>query len=141
MGGMSDLAPAVEVQELIAGISDVAKSYTADTSPNGMATRFQLIGMARQLIAGLMEPGDMMGYHIGNAMELVAVRTLLDLKVLNHIPSEGSIALKELASKSNTEESLTERLLRMAVSVGFVRQLENLDYAHTKFSYAYTLGQ
>ena len=132
------IAPAQDIQALAAAINDVSKGYTADQGPSGMATRFQLIGMAKQLIAGLLEPGDMAGLHLANAMEVVAVRTLLDLKVLHRIPPQGSISLKDLSEATNTEPSLIERLLRMTVSTGFVQQLENLEYAHTKFSLAYT---
>lgn len=134
----SAIASAEDIQGLVASISDVATHYKADPGPNGMEIRLRLINMAKQLMFGLMEPGDAASYHLSNAMEVIAVRTLLDLKIFHSIPPQGSISLKDLAEKTNSEQSLIERLLRMVVCSGFVQQLENLEYAHTKFSLAYT---
>lgn len=39
-------------------------------------------------------------------MELVTIRTLMELKVLHHIPSTGSIPLADLARVTGAQESL-----------------------------------
>lgn len=70
-------------------------------------------------------------------LELVAIRKLLELDVLNKIPSKGSISLSDLAKATKVRESLLERLLRLVVGTGFIDQTADLEYEHTKFSNAY----
>ena len=78
----------------ITSISDVATHYKADPGPSGMEIRLRLINMAKQLMFGLMEPGDAASYHLSNAMEVIAVRTLLDLKIFHSIPPQGSMSVE-----------------------------------------------
>lgn len=84
--------------------------------------------------------------HSLQMAELVCVRSLLGLKVFEHLPeSEGEvIALDTLAEKTGVEGKLLERLLRVLVGTGFVIQKkvdgkdpEEYGYGHSKFSRAY----
>lgn len=72
-------------------------------------------------------------------MEVVAIRTLLDLKAFNAMPETGSISAREIATQIGAQEGLIERLLRIVVATGIVLQLPDLTYQHTKFSKAYTI--
>ncbi|KAK7892548.1 hypothetical protein LTR67_007645 [Exophiala xenobiotica] len=134
-GASSGFPSADEVQQQLKALSDTASSY--DASPEGHGSRMRLIGQAQELIASLTDPSDMGFKQIGQAMELVATRALLHIKAFQHIPSEGSISLSDLAAATKCQEAVLERLLRMLVCTGFVRQLPDGQYAHTKFSRAY----
>ena len=70
-------------------------------------------------------------------VEVVAVRTMLSLGVLEKIPQGGSISLADLSHVTNVQDSLLERMLRMLVGTGFLDQTPNYEYKHTKFSRAY----
>ena len=71
-------------------------------------------------------------------LELPALRTVLELGTLKHIPKEGSINITDLAKAVGSQESLLERMLRLLVGTGFMGQNDDLSYYHTKFSYAYS---
>jgi DNA-binding IclR family transcriptional regulator len=70
-------------------------------------------------------------------MELVAIRTLMHLKALQHIPPTGSTSLTVLSKATGAQDSLLERLLRMCVCTGFLSQPSPGQYSHTKFSMAF----
>ncbi|KIX02109.1 uncharacterized protein Z518_08048 [Rhinocladiella mackenziei CBS 650.93] len=134
---LSDFPSPEELQTQIKKLADAANSYNAAPGPVGLGSRMRMISQAQELIRSLTDPSDMGGVHIAQAMELVAIRTLLHLKAFHSMPPAGSISLTALSQVTGAEEALLERLLRMAVCVGFIRQLENMEYAHTKFSLAY----
>ena len=69
--------------------------------------------------------------------EIVSIRTLMSLGVLEKIPVNGSISLAELQKVTGVQESFLERHLRMVVGTKFLEMNANYDYVHTKFSKAY----
>ncbi|KAL2431624.1 O-methyltransferase gsfC [Exophiala dermatitidis] len=128
-----------EVQKQIKAISEVAATYDPGKAAHDFVGRTKIISRARELIDSLTDPDDLPLVHIGQAMELVALRSLMHMGVFAQIPSQGSISLSSLSQATKAEESLLERLLRVLVCVGFVRQLENGDYAHTRLSRTYAV--
>ncbi|KAL2423234.1 O-methyltransferase gsfC [Exophiala dermatitidis] len=126
-----------EVQKQINAISEAAATYDPGKAAHDFVGRTKIISQARELIDSLTDPDDLPLVHIGQAMELVALRSLMHMGVFAQIPSQGSISLSSLSQATKAEESLLERLLRILVCVGFVRQLENGEYAHTRLSRTY----
>ncbi|KAL2395212.1 O-methyltransferase gsfC [Exophiala dermatitidis] len=126
-----------EVQKQIKAISEAAATYDPGKAAHDFVGRTKIISQARELIDSLTDPDDLPLVHIGQAMELVALRSLMHMGVFAQIPSQGSISLSSLSQATKAEESLLERLLRILVCVGFVRQLENGEYAHTRLSRTY----
>lgn len=57
----------------------------------------------------LMDPGMLVQAHSLQMAELVSVRTLLDLKVFEKFPAEGTITGKELSEKSGVQQALLGR--------------------------------
>ena len=76
-------------------------------------------------------------HHSLNIAEIVAVRTMMEFDVLNAIPMPGSISLADLSAKTQVQESLLERQLRLLVGTGFLDMSDDFEYKHTKFSDAY----
>ncbi|KAJ9609711.1 hypothetical protein H2200_006039 [Cladophialophora chaetospira] len=131
------VATVQQVDEQMSRLVAAAKHYDPALSQDGTACRMRMISQAQELIRSLTNPADMGAVHLAQANELVAVRTLLHVKAFRHIPPDGSISLSALSGAMDVQEALLERLLRMVVCTGFLRQLQNADYAHTKFSLAY----
>ncbi|KAJ4513053.1 hypothetical protein HRR75_004820 [Exophiala dermatitidis] len=128
-----------EVQKQIKAISEAAATYDPGKAAHDFVGRTKIISQARELIDSLTDPDDLPLVHIGQAMDLVALRSLMHIGVFAQIPSQGSISLSSLSQATKAEESLLERLLRILVCVGFVRQLENGEYAHTRLSRTYAV--
>lgn len=131
--------PTDELQAMIKNINDAAQQYTPSAGPDGLSSRTKLIGLAKDLINQLRSPMDMADNHMANAMELVAIRTCLQLKALHAIPFPGSARLVDIAASTGATERLLERFLRMLVCTGFLVSPSLDVYSHTKHSYAYTL--
>ena len=70
-------------------------------------------------------------------LEIVCVRTMMGLGVLQKIPEQGSISLEELCKITGVQESFVDRQLRLLVGTKFLEQTPTYEYTHTKFSRAY----
>ena len=86
-------------------------------------------------------------------MELVALLTVMRMKVLESVPSSGSITLQDLAKAIEAQESMIsvrssqhrrnsretdcsilERLLRLLVAIRFLNQAPDGRYSHFQYS-------
>ncbi|KAK0630863.1 S-adenosyl-L-methionine-dependent methyltransferase [Bombardia bombarda] len=107
-----------------------ALGYADSPDLDGYMSRVQIIAKAKEakakeLVRALVTPDQLPNYHGLNMTELVAIRTFINLKVLEAIPKTGSISLTDLSKATGAQESL----------------LDGGDYKHTKFSLAYLLEQ
>lgn len=78
--------------------------------------------------------------RVTETIEIIVIRTLLYLEVLDAIPAKGSVSLTDIASATSAQPSLLERLLRTVVGTEGLSKTENGDYSHTPESLTYTLG-
>ncbi|KAL3955314.1 hypothetical protein ACCO45_010877 [Purpureocillium lilacinum] len=125
-----------QVDEAIASLADAGRSYSDAPNLAGHASRVEIITRAKKLIRDLVSPDMMPNYHGLNIAELVAIRTLIKLRVFDAIPRPGAISLRDLSRATGVQESLL-------VASGFLDQTQpdGGDYLHTKFSQAYLLDE
>jgi hypothetical protein len=69
-----------------------------------------------------------------------STQTLLELRVIQAIPTLGSINLSDLSAITSTQPSLLRKLLRQAVSSGFLSQNREEEYSHSAASLMHTSG-
>ena len=131
------VAEPAQLEKAITDLSNVSKSYDPSPSGDGFKSRMEVIAKAKEVICMMTDPSDIAMQHVTTMQELVAIRTLLDLKVFQAIPATGTITLSELSKSTGVQESLLERLLRLPVATAFLAQDANLAYYHTKFSAGY----
>ncbi|KAM0433308.1 hypothetical protein ACHAPT_004184 [Fusarium lateritium] len=110
---------------------------------DGYLSRVQILEKARALTNALITPDQKPSYHGLNIAELVAIRTFMRLKVLDAIPSTGSMSLRDLSLATGVQDSLLERMGRVLVASSFLDQTEpdGGKYNHTKSSLAYILDK
>ena len=119
---MQAVATAADVEAQIQRLVDTAKVYDPSLEHGGTAMRMSMVAQAKELVQSLTHPMDMGSVHLSQvgsslfeiasltmslqAMELVAVRTLLHLKAFHNIPTTGSISLEALSAATKTQPSL-----------------------------------
>ncbi|KAL2421756.1 O-methyltransferase gsfC [Exophiala dermatitidis] len=132
-----------ELLSLVTELSKHANTYVPSTEQDAAssASKAALISLTKRIMHQVMDPGMMVQSHSLQMAELVCIRTLLDLKVFEHLPTEHgqTITAKELSERSGVQEALLERLLRPLVASRFITQsYTDGSYGSTKFSQAYT---
>ncbi|ROT36134.1 S-adenosyl-L-methionine-dependent methyltransferase [Sodiomyces alkalinus F11] len=132
-----------EIDQLVTSLNQAAGAYSDGADLDGYLSRVQIIAKARELTRALITPDQMPNYHGLNIAELIAIRAFMRLKVLDAIPTTGSISLGDLSKATGVQESLLERMGRVLVAAGFLDQTEpdGGEYKHTKFSLAYILDK
>ncbi|KAK4455058.1 O-methyltransferase B [Podospora aff. communis PSN243] len=133
----------LEVDALVSELTNISRGYSNTPDLSGYVSRAQIISKAKELVRTLVSPDMTPNYHGLNMAELVAVRTFIQLRVLDAIPKTGSISLQDLSKATGAQESLLERMGRVLVASGFLDQTlpDGGGYKHTKFSLAYLLDQ
>ncbi|KAL1991018.1 hypothetical protein VTN49DRAFT_5522 [Thermomyces lanuginosus] len=113
-----------------------------ETSPDQVsrAERLRLIQSLEKLKLELKDPKEAIFDHLTNFVALANLRALLELKVPESIPLEGSISARDLAGKVGADEALIVRLMRILTVTGIFDLVGPDEYAHTKFSKAYIEG-
>lgn len=95
---------------LASELSQLAASYVPPTGHDAasLAPKMALVTLAKKIIYSLMDPGMMVQAHSLQMAEMVSVRTLLDLKVFEQMPTEEgkTITAKELSEKSGVQQAL-----------------------------------
>ncbi len=101
---------------LVGELSQLASSYvpSAGHDAASLAPKAALINASRKIMYSLMDPGMMVQAHSLQMAELVSVRTLLDLKVFEKFPANGTITGKELSEKSGVQQALLGRIALMS---------------------------
>ena len=134
---MGSIQPEPSLKDLTANLASEAANYDA-TSSSAPASKFQLLSLVRQISTSLMDPGTMVQAHCLQMADLICIRTLLSLKVFEHVPVEGEgVSLNELSEKTGVEDKLLERLLRVVVGTGFVKQDTQGRYGGTEVMKGY----
>ncbi|KAK4936215.1 hypothetical protein LTR10_022862 [Elasticomyces elasticus] len=127
---------------LVSELSALATAYAPSTGHDAasQAPKVALVNLTRKIQQSLMDPAMMVQAHSLQMAEMVSVRTLLDLKVFEKMPTDESerITGKELSEQSGVQQALLERLFRPLVASGFITQSGDGSYGSTKFSQAYT---
>ncbi|EXJ85180.1 hypothetical protein A1O3_05855 [Capronia epimyces CBS 606.96] len=126
---------------LVTELAKLAADYVPPTGHDAasQAPKVALVNLSKKIMYSLMDPGMLVQAHSLQMAEMVSIRTLLDLKVFEKIPTgDGqTITAKELSEKSGVQDTLLERLLRPLVASGFITQSSDGSYGSTKFSQAY----
>jgi hypothetical protein len=135
--GSIDSNDGTELRRLVKELNEAVDKYEDAPSTSSYVNRTDIMGKAKEISRLMMAPGDLAAHHSTNITELWIIRTLRHFDVLNAIPLPGSISLADLAAKTNFQEALLERLLRLVVGTGFLDQTGTYEYKHTKFSDAY----
>ncbi|KAK5654304.1 hypothetical protein OQA88_7482 [Cercophora sp. LCS_1] len=130
-----------QVQDLVAGLSGAAKGYSNTPDLNGYISRVQIIAQAKELIRTLITPDQLPNYHGLNMAELTSIRTFIEHKVLDAIPTTGSISVPDLSAATGVQASLLERMSRILVHTGFLSSPQKSHLSHTPFSLSYLLDQ
>ena len=134
---MGSVQPEPSLKDLTASLALKAASYDS-TASSSMADKMDMLGVIRQISTSLMDPGTMVQAHCLQMADLVCIRTLLSLKVFEHLPVAGEgVTLEELSEKTGVEDKLLERLLRVVVGTGFVKQNSQGRYGGTEVMKGY----
>ena len=134
---MGSVQPEPSLKDLTASLASKAASYDS-TASSSMADKMDMLGVIRQISTSLMDPGTMVQSHCLQMADLVCIRTLLSLKVFEHLPVDGEgVSLEELSEKTGVEDKLLERLLRVVVGTGFVKQNSQGRYGGTEVMKGY----
>lgn len=131
-------SPPSEVQSLAEDVLELSKHYRS--SNGGLGQEPQLVVKAKELITAVQSPIDHAMSLLTTFACAATVRTLMSLKILQAIPTVGSITLTDLEKTTGVQAALTERLLRVVVSYGFIRFNDDRSYSHTRISAGYTCG-
>ncbi|KAL1884641.1 hypothetical protein Plec18167_002233 [Paecilomyces lecythidis] len=124
-----------QCEDILASIKEFEKTDQTDR-----AQRLRLVQSLNKLTHRLKEPKEAIFDHFTNFVETCNLRGLLELRVPENIPREGSISAKELAGKVKADEALIVRLMRIVTVTGIFDMVGPDEYAHTPFSLAYLDG-
>jgi len=125
---------AAEIRELASELSAIAAEYEGS---GDHGRRRQIQDLSKRIWDFTKEPVLEYAYTI---LEVGVIKMLIDYKVFDSIPDEGSISVADLASKANVECSLLERFSDLLVAQGFLASPAPGEVAHTRFSKTYKTG-
>ena len=95
---------------LVSELSALAATYVPPTGHDAasQAPKAALVNLTRKITHSLMDPAMMVQAHSLQMAEMVSVRTLLDLKVFEKMPTDESerITAKELSEQSGVQQAL-----------------------------------
>ncbi|KAI9694040.1 MAG: hypothetical protein M1822_003311 [Bathelium mastoideum] len=94
----------------------------------------RLAEAATRLLQLSTDPTDYLGQLAANHQNLVCLRWLVNLNILEHIPVSGSIAYSDLAAVTNVPESQLKGVARMAIIHGFLSEPQPGLIAHSASS-------
>ena len=124
-----------DLQTWAANLADAAKAYKNASGQESLALRSKMTDTAKHIINAVKEPmetcfehsvqvrippgvpSQLFAYTMQMA-EMGALRMLMELKVFDKIPQQGSISYKELAEDVGAEESLLSKNAREASLLG-----------------------
>ena len=94
----------------------------------------EIVLKAKAFIAAVQSPVDYSMATVGSVMGAAVVRALSHLKAFQAIPTDGATA-EAVANATGSQNSLVERLLRSAASVGFLSyDVPSRVFKHTHLS-------
>lgn len=99
----------------------------------------EIVQKARDFIAVAQGPMDFAMATTTTVIGAAVVRTLVNIEALQAILCPGGATAQQVAQATGAQESLVERLLRNAVSVGFLTyDVQSAAYKHTHLSMPWT---
>lgn len=137
--------PTQNVQDIRASLAtqaselrDLSETYES-REQKLFALEPEIILKAKGFIAAAQTPMDFTWSIIGAAMGAAVIRTLVHVKALQAIPHSGGATVETIAEATSAQQSLVERLLRAAVSIGFLSfDSQTKEFKHTHVSVAWT---
>ncbi|KAI9685960.1 MAG: hypothetical protein M1820_010698 [Bogoriella megaspora] len=96
--------------------------------------RKKIAEAAARLLQLSTDPKEYLEQLASNYQNLVCLRWLVNLNVLEYIPLEESIAYSQLAKLANVPESQLKGVIRMAIINGFLYEPETGMVAHSRSS-------
>lgn len=123
---------------LVAELSEICTHVKPSVELEASAERDQILRKARQIVLAVSSPLHFTWNQMANMYTLMSLRTVMQLGVLQRIPSSGKIPVEGLARQSGIQASLLERLLRVLVATQFIDQDGEGEYSHTRLSRAYS---
>ena len=111
-----------ELQVLARQLAEAAETFDLSAGQEALKSRIEIISKAKQIAALMLAPEEMPMQHSSNVSanigfpaavlnfmqmaELVAIRSLMKMRVLENIPLESSISLQELSKKTGAQDFL-----------------------------------
>jgi hypothetical protein len=111
-----------ELQVLARQLAEAAETFDLSTGQEALKSRIEIISKAKQIATLMLAPEEIPMQHSSNVSanigfpaavlnfmqmaELVAIRSLMKMRVLENIPLESSISLQELSKKTGAQDSL-----------------------------------
>lgn len=127
-----------QLTSLAAELSEACTHFKPSHELEASTERDQILRKARQIMLAVSSPLHFTWTQVANMYALMSLRTLMQLGVLQRIPSSDKIPVEQLARQSGLQASLLERLLRVLVATQFIDQNEEGEYSHTRLSRAYS---
>lgn len=111
-----------ELQVLARQLAEAAETFDLSAGQEALKSRIEIISKAKQIATLMLAPEEMPMQHSSNVSanigfpaavlnfmqmaELVAIRSLMKMRVLENIPLESAISLQELSKKTGAQDSL-----------------------------------
>ncbi|KAF7506348.1 hypothetical protein GJ744_011814 [Endocarpon pusillum] len=138
MNGEDDLAETLEQWSM--NLVEAAKAHRGTSGQQSLLLRSKMSNNAKQIIDAIKDPGETPFEYSIQMAEMGALRMMMELKIFDKIPQQGSISYGDLAASIGAEESLLTRFLWMLVSRGLLKQIGEDQVAHTRLSKTYVDG-
>ncbi|PKY07889.1 S-adenosyl-L-methionine-dependent methyltransferase [Aspergillus campestris IBT 28561] len=107
------------------------------TGRDDYVARNKVADIARELINETTHPSDVAVQYTINMAEMACLRMFQKWKLLDKIPTSGSISYEELSASINADKDLIARMGQMLVATGKLRQPSPSHVAHTRLSTAF----
>lgn len=130
-----------DLARLASELLDLSKTFEP-SQQKLFSTEPEIVVKAKALIATAQTPVDYAFSITSSVMGAAVIRTLVHLKALQAIPSPDGATAASVAQAVTAQPSLIERLLRAAVSIGFLSYDPAFQaFKHTHISIAWTQPQ
>jgi hypothetical protein len=138
---MNVAATRATLESLAAELLDMSKTFEPQDGQL-FSLEPDIVQKARAFIAVAQAPMDFAMATTTSVVGAAVIRTLTHTGALQAIPSPGGASAQQVAQATGAQQSLVERLLRTAVSVGFLTyNTQHGAYEHTHLSAPWALTQ
>ena len=110
------------LQALAGQLAEATKVFDRSAGEEALKSRIEIVSKAKQIATLMLGPEEMVAQHCSSVStnvgfwlrvlnfmqmaELIAIRSLMKMRVLENIPPEGSISLRDLSRKTGAQDSL-----------------------------------
>lgn len=113
-----------------------ANSQALPTDPEFQQLQVRLKTQLEDLSRLVQGPSKFYRYYLVTGYELAAFQLALDFEFFTLVPTEGDIALEELAKKAGLDQDRTNRAIRMLITQRIFQETKAGYFAHNAFSIA-----